>query len=179
MKISSDSTVQLASGVLASSEVGLLEEIPHAGRAVAGFESLFSAPEEHEGIVLPPEDIDLTETRADRAQKDLRAMEDRLLSSGMDIIEGVMRAPELMASEPPAHWVTEYGYERACRMHASAQAGLSNSKEAPVYIATAKDMVKGIIKSRSTQMAAPTALNVAIINQTNHYEYREVEVEDD
>lgn len=144
----------------------------------SGFDSLFDATEEHEGIVVP-EGIDLTETRADNALATLREIEDRLLSSGMDIVQGVMRGPELMEGEPPPAWVTEYGYERARRMFAAAQAGLSNAKDAPVFIKTAENVVKSIIKARSMETAAPTTLSVATLIQNNVYEYKSLELEDD
>lgn len=143
-----------------------------------GFDSLFDAPEEHEGIV-EPESIDLTETRADNALATLRDIEDKLLSGGMDIVQGVMRAPELMEGEPPDAWVTEYGYERARRMYAAAQAGLSNVKDAPVFIKTAENVVKSIIKARSMETAVPTTLSVAILTQNNVYTYKSLELEDD
>ena len=149
------------------------------GGTAAGFDDLFGAPDEHEGIVVPEESIDLTETRADNALATLRDIEDRLLQGGMDIVQGAMRAPDLMEVEPPQAWVTEYGYERARRMHAAAQAALSNAKDAPVFLKMAENTVKSIIKARSMETAAPTTLSVATLMVQNNYNYKSLELEDD
>lgn len=130
--------------------------------------------------------VDLAETRHDGTQMDLRAIEDRLLERGMDIVDGVMRFADLSPldledpnSEPPPSMIEELGLERAARVFTAAKQGWQNSKNAPVGISVAQNMVKSIIKSRSTQMAAPTTLNVAIIDNSKTYQYNEVEVEDD
>lgn len=145
----------------------------------------FCDPIVHVAQVVP-RDIELHETKRDGTQMDLRAIEDRLLERGMDIVDGVMRFADLSPqdmedphSEPPPSMIEELGIERAHRVFTAAKQGWQNSKNAPVGITVAQNMVKSIIKSRSTQMAAPTTLNVAIIDNSKTYQYNEVEVEDD
>lgn len=130
--------------------------------------------------------IDLHETKRDGTQMDLRAIEDRLLEDNMDILVGAGRAARLTQADltdpqagPPTEWVEEFGVERADAVFTAAKQAWNNSKDAPVFLGMAQKTVQSIIKSRSTQLAAPTTLNVAIIDNSRSYEYNEIEVEDE
>ncbi len=130
--------------------------------------------------------IDLHETKRDGTQMDLRAIEDQLLTDSMDVLTGALRAAKLSKEDledpngmPPPSWIEEFGIDRATAVFTSAKQAWNNSKNAPVFLNMAQNTVKSIIKSRSTQMAAPTTLNVAIIDNSKHYEYNEIEVEDE
>lgn len=165
-----------------TTRVPAVDDLP---RSSGGDPDFFLEPIVHTGELVKRE-VDLAETRADGTQMDLRAIEDRLLERGMDIVEGVMHAPDLTKADledpdagPPPLLIERLGLERATRVFASAKQGWANQKDAPIFVKTAENMVKSIIKSRSTQMAAPTTLNVAIINNSHTYEYNEVEVEDE
>lgn len=110
----------------------------------------------------------LTKRPPEARQDDLRDIEDEILRSAMGTVQDVLRFREIDPAEEgiPDEWVQKYGMLEAQRLHRLARVGWLPGKQAPCALKLANNVMVGIVKARSTEKAAPRAVNVVLVRMT-------------
>lgn len=143
-----------------------------------------------DGLGLPPEPAPLATVEhtaevvdeREEAQKGLRRLEDGIFERSMVVIDGVLHFAEI--DDPyenidpnlppdveqklaiPQTWIDELGLEGATRRYRMAKAAYRATKDAPVGIRVASQVMTGIVKARATERSQRVALNVGVINMS-------------
>lgn len=129
--------------------------------------------DESTGTAVVVEKADPKKAKLDKAKKQrlerLAVVEDELMDEATEVLRGAHRFTEIApdATEPPEHWITEYGPERAQRMLRAAQAAWVKTSDAPMGLKLASMTFGAIVKARAAKdsQKAPK-LNVAVVQLT-------------
>lgn len=128
---------------------------------------LNEAPQPPVQIVLPPKPQVLA--RDEQKFEEMRRIEDELMQENLQIIRDVAKARDIDSDHKglgvPEEWLQSgMTREQAAKTLRVAKASWLCAKEAPVFIATSKSIVLGIVKARAAEKAAPRSLNLTVVN---------------
>lgn len=105
---------------------------------------------------------------------ELEVVQEEIFASALSIVGGALAFAEIEVEEgpdgeprpvmPPA-WADVYGPAESRKRFRAACAALLPSKECPVGVTVARDVLLGIIRARSTANNVPRSLNI-LVNMT-------------
>jgi hypothetical protein len=105
-------------------------------------------------------------TRASKqVEEDLRDIENEILNKSLGVVAAAISFAEVDENELniPEEWIEKYGEKEATRRFRIAKGAWKSTKEAPNGILVAMKVATSIVQARSTERAAPKALNVTWI----------------
>lgn len=107
-------------------------------------------------------------TVEEEKQAELRKLEDGIFHQHLSVVSDSSFWTEVTqdTTEPPAEWVAELGYKKACQRLRVAKANWYSAKEAPVGIAVSQRVVMGMVRARSMEKHVPRTLNVSVVQMT-------------
>lgn len=146
-------------------EASLLDSLPSESALPGSDPSHLSARQNAQ--ILSPSHDKLTRA-SKKVEDDLRDIENDILHKSLSVVSAAVAFAEVDEHElnVPEAWIEQYGLEEATRRFRIAKGAWRSTKEAPNGILVAMKVATSIVQARSTERAAPKALNVTWINNT-------------